>query len=146
MEELFPVTAVQLARTEQALAACNAKTARFGLTLSREQIAVLAAGRTQALRNTGRVEFGEGILPRLVLAFCDSPYLYQEDYAETMLTLQEIFYNFKNEFQERLSDDRLLRLLRRAFDERAHGAAEYLAGLSPAELLAKREEPDDREM
>jgi len=145
MEELFPVTAVQLARMEQALAACNAKTARFGLTLSPEQIAALAAGRTQALRNTGRVEFGEGILPRLVLAFCDSPYLYQEDYAETMLTLQEIFYNFKNEFQERLSDDGLLRLLRRAFDERAHGAAEYLAGLSPVELLAKREEPDDRE-
>ena len=58
---------------------CNNLTARFGLTLSEAQIQSLVKRRFNALMDTGRIEFGEGILQKLVFSFCDSPYLTQEN-------------------------------------------------------------------
>jgi hypothetical protein len=52
--------------------------------------------RFQALQNTGRVEFGEGILKKLIYAFCDSPFMTQQNYEETISDLQEFLF-FKNE-------------------------------------------------
>ncbi len=40
------------------LRACNAVSARFGLTLSETAIASLSQARSEALAETGRVEFG----------------------------------------------------------------------------------------
>lgn len=129
--------------TLAALEAANRETARYGLTLTREEMAALAESRVRALRDTGRVELGEGILPRLIEAFCDSPHLHQADYAETLGTLQEIFYRWKNEAGDRTPDDELLPLLRRAFD-RAGGGVGYLAGFSLAETVRLLREEDGR--
>lgn len=123
----------QLQETVQALAAVNRQTARYGLTLTLEQIAALAESRSRALLDTGRVELGTGILPRLIEFFCDSPHLHQTDYAVTLETLQEIFYRCKNEAGDLTPDEDILRILRRAFD-RAGGCTDYLAGYSLAEL------------
>ena len=68
----------------------------------------LAASRFSALKKTGRIEFGEGILPKLIQRFLDSPYLIQNTYEETLTQLQELFYELKNETKEHLSDDELL--------------------------------------
>ena len=40
--------------------------------------------RFEALKNTGRIEFDEGILKKLIEAFCDSPYIMQNNYEETL--------------------------------------------------------------
>jgi hypothetical protein len=42
------------------------------------------------------VEFGRGITKMLIEAFCDSPYIYQDNYEMTILELLESFYYFKN--------------------------------------------------
>jgi hypothetical protein len=118
----------------QELSASNRISEKFGLTLTQSQMQELAVRRTQALRDTGRVEFGGGILPKLILAFCDSPYLTQADYARTLAELQELFYAFKSESGERLTDDELLSEMRRCFDGPAGGGVEYLAGVSLEEL------------
>ena len=107
--------------TMQALAETNRKTARYGLTLMPEQMAALAESRTQALLDTGRVELGAGILPRLIEVFCDSPHLHQTDYAETLEALQTVFYRCKNEAGDLTPDGDLLRLLRERVEVvRAH--------------------------
>ena len=87
----------RLRETIQALAAANRQTARYGLTLTPEQMTALAESRTRALLDTGRVEFGGGILPRLIEVFCDSPHLHQAEYAAALEALQAIFYRYKNE-------------------------------------------------
>lgn len=128
----------------QALAAANRQTVRYGLTLTAEELLSLAEGRTRALRDTGRVELGEGILPRLIKALCDSPHLHQADYAGTLETLQTVFYRWKNEAGDLTPDDDILTLLRRAFDH-SGGSADYLEGFSLAEtvrLLRKEGEHD----
>ena len=98
------------------------------------QIASLTQQHNRTLRNTGRVEFGHGILPELIRAFYSSPFLETETYAQTLMELQDLFYELKNESGDRLSDAELLDAMRRAFDGPAGGAAEYLAGVSLEEL------------
>lgn len=107
----------------------NDLSARFDLTLSEPQMRALAQRRQEALLNTGRVELGEGILPRLIEVFCDSPYLCQANYEEMLGDLQELFYYVKNESREQLSDDELIAGMKRLFDGPAQGAVEYLTGL-----------------
>ncbi|MEG0751194.1 MAG: DUF6323 family protein [Oscillospiraceae bacterium] len=114
--------------------------AGFGLALSENQIQNLAVHRAQALKNTGRVEFGDGIMQKLVYAFCDSPYILQSDLEETLIELQDSFYYFKNESDDALIDDELIEYMKRYFDGRAGGSIEYLAGITLDELFRNADE------
>jgi len=117
-----------------AIQECNQFTEKFGLTLTGEQIQRLVNERFEALQENGRIEFGEGVLKKLVYAFCSSPYLYQFDYEDTIAALQETFYYFKNESDDRLSDDELITFMKQTFDGKAQGSLEYLAETSLEEL------------
>ena len=86
--------------------------------------------RKTALKDTGRVEFAGGILPKLIEAFCDSPYIDRENYAETLAQLQEAFYYYKSEAMESFSDDELIGFMAEVFHGRAQGSTEYLIGTS----------------
>ena len=92
----------------EALRDCNALSARYGLTLSRADMQMLADKQAEALRSTGRIEFGRGPYEKLIYAFCDSSYLSGAGYAETLAELCAIFYRFKNESVEQWSDDELI--------------------------------------
>ena len=117
--------------------ACNAQTAAYGLTLTPEQAAMLVQSRNEALRQSGRVEIGEGILAPLIRAFCDSPFLSADDYAETLKELTALFYAFKNETEDRLGDAALIAYMKEAFDGPCGGSLELLAG-NGLEALQKR--------
>lgn len=41
------------------------------------------------------MEFGAGILGRIAEAFCDSPWISQEDYEQTLHEVTGLFYEFK---------------------------------------------------
>lgn len=107
----------------------NRQSAPFGLTLSEQALLRLLQHRAETLRHTNRIEFGEGALGKLVAAFCDSPYLVQHDYEETLMELQELFYSFKNECRDLLSDDELIEAMRLIYNEIARGSTEYVAGI-----------------
>ena len=113
---------------------CNALTAPYGLVLSQQQLLALTERRFQALKATGRVEFGEGIVQRLAYTFGDSPYISQHNYEETLAELQDIFYYFKNESMDTLADDELLEAMKSVFDGRAQGSLEYLTGTALEDL------------
>lgn len=85
----------------------NSYSEKFGLTLSDKEAELLAAERGEALRRERRVEFGPGILPRIIYAFCDSAYINREDYCNTLVRLQEIFYLYKNEMMDEITDEEL---------------------------------------
>lgn len=104
----------------------NQKTEKFGLVLTEEEAKILVERRKENLREQQRVEFGEGILPKLIFVFCDSPYIFQENYVDTISRLQEIFYLYKNESMDELTDDELLDFMKNAFDGECEGSLEYL--------------------
>ena len=110
------------------LLAANEYTQKYGLTLSQEDAQYLVQKRRQTLAETRRVEFGQGILPALIYEFCDSAYIEQSDYAETLARLQDIFFHFKNELLDRVSDEELLHFMKEQFETICKGDLDYLAG------------------
>lgn len=106
----------------------NCQTERFGLSLTQEEVKLLVENRNLVLKEQQRVEFGEGILPKLIFAFCDSAYIDRGNYVDTMARLQEIFYTFKNETLDEITDDELLEFMREQYEEKCCGDTEYLEG------------------
>ena len=106
----------------------NQKTARYGLELTEADAKTLSETRNSELRRQQRIEFGEGILPKLIDAFCDSPYMAQGTYVETLIRLQEIFFLYKNAMLDEISDDELLQFMREQYDEICFGDLDYLEG------------------
>ena len=113
---------------------CNELTIKYGLHLSDEQIAGLVERRFEALKNTGRIEFSEGILPKIIEAFCDSPYIMQQNYEDTLSELQDAFYFFKGEAMEQIADDELIEFMKIHFNDECQGSLEYLSGTNLEEL------------
>ena len=135
MNELMIFGALSAQRTEQALLRGNAVTERFGLTLTPEQCGRLLERRALALRETERIELGEGILPKLAAALCDSPYVGPENREEALGGLTELFYHFKGACGERLGDDELLTALARLYNGWAGGCADRIADLDGRAML-----------
>ena len=117
---------VQRKQELERVLACNEKTKSFGLTLTEEDAGRLMASRRDSLRTQMRVEFGKGILPEIIETFCDSPYLQQENYADVIAELQEIFYLYKNESEDNLTDEELLTFMKEQFDGVCYGSVAYL--------------------
>lgn len=113
---------------------CNEITMKYGVTLSDTQIENLINKRFESLKNTGRIEFGDGILKELIEVFCDSPYIIQENYEETLEELQDIFYFFKGEAMDQIADDELIEFMKEYFNGECQGSIEYLSGTNLEEL------------
>ena len=106
----------------------NRMTDRYGLTLTEQDAKLLVEERSRVLREERRVEFGPGILPRIIEEFCDSDFIDQNQYVDTLIRLQEIFYLYKNEMQDEITDDELLHFMREQFEEVCFGDLGYLEG------------------
>ena len=63
------------ARAAAELLAVNRETAVYGLSLTEKEARSLAAVRTEALADTGRVEFGGSALPKIARSFVLAPRL-----------------------------------------------------------------------
>jgi len=106
--------------------ACNQFTQRFGLQLTREDAAELIKERRESLQKHGRVEFGRSILPALIFAFCDSVYMEQDQYVEMLERLQDIFYFYKSESLDILTDDELITYMKEHFEGDCQGSLDHL--------------------
>ena len=124
------------AQTREILA-CNDDTAAYGLQLTPRQAQALLETRSAALRKTGRVELGGTILRRMILTFCDSPYLTPENYEDTLHQLADAFYYFKSETQDRVGDEALLRYMKQSFDGPCHGSMELLTGTALPDMARR---------
>lgn len=125
---------------------CNDLTAQFGLALTESQALFLVETRSLALKRTGRIEFGGGVIDRIINAFCNSPYLSMHNYEETLHELLEVFYHYKNETLDLMDDDDLIKFMKAAFDGVCQGSLDLLAGRELYRLarsLRYGDAPDD---
>lgn len=107
---------------------CNKITSKYGLVLSNKQILGLLEKRKETLKATGRVEFRGGVIEKIIKEFCDSPYINKENYESTLYELINIFYEYKNETMDLITDDELIDFMKKSFDGVCKGDIEYLAG------------------
>ncbi len=125
-DEIFNLPVLKQKQQLEEIKKCNEYSSKFGVTLSDSEVIGLNENRKESLKSMGRVELGNGILPKLIFEFCDSPFIYQDIYADTLQALQEIFYYFKNESLDEISDDELIHIMREYFDQECQGSIEYL--------------------
>lgn len=104
----FQLAGDTAAQTVRGLLALNETLGAYGLTLSSDQARALSETQARVLRQTGRLEFGEGIAGKLAAAFGASPYLATDTFEDALHELIELFYLFKNETDDRVSDDALV--------------------------------------
>lgn len=107
---------------------CNEYISKYGLVLSDNQISNILERRKEVLKDTGRVELREGIIDEIIKEFCDSPYLNQENFASTIYELIEIFYEYKNETMDLITDDELIKFMKKSFDGVCQGDLDYFSG------------------
>ncbi len=107
---------------------CNDYTERFGLVLTQKQAIELVETRSLSLRDNGRIEFGGGVIDKLIKEFCDSPYISMHNYESTLHELIEMFYYHKNETMDLISDDELIKFMKSSFDGICQGSLVLLSG------------------
>lgn len=107
---------------------CNEFTSEYGLKLSEEGVKEIINTRNIALQKSGRIEFNGQIINKIITAFCDSPYISQYNYSDTINELVEIFYNYKNETLDYISDDELIEIMQNKFNNYCQGSLELLEG------------------
>lgn len=106
---------------------CNDFTEQYDLVLTSEQAAELVESRFVQLSANGRIEFGGGVIKKIIKEFCDSPYITKYNYAETLHELIKLFYFYKNETLDLLSDDELIQFMGESFNHTCRGSIELLA-------------------
>ncbi len=106
--------------------ACNEKTAEYGLKLSKADVQTLMTTRKESLKANGRVEFSGDIIIKLVENFCDSPYISQYNYLDTIDELIDTFYYYKNETLDFVGDDELIEKMKEFFNGSCEGSVELL--------------------
>lgn len=104
----------------------NTVSRQFGLTLNEADAEQILAARHLYLKNLGRVEIGSGVIGQLILVFCRSPFLSQENYTAALIDLLEAFYYIKNETRDEIGDMELIELMKERFDNQCAGCIELL--------------------
>lgn len=120
-------SALTLAKDAQKILMHNEKTVQYGLVLTKEQAVELLETQAHEQRYHGRLEFGEGPVGKLIDAFADSPYITRQNYADTLHALVETFYYYKNETEDKLTDDELIEYMRKFFNGSCEGSIELLS-------------------
>lgn len=95
----------------------NQTSGQYGLVLTEQDAKLILKEHANSLREQKRIEFGDSVIPRIIYEFCDSDYLEQSSYAASIIRLQEIFYMYKNEMQDEITDDELLHLMKEQFEK-----------------------------
>lgn len=132
------------------LISLNEKTAEHGITLSEKDCAEIAEFRAESLRESERIEIGVGAVQRIIEEFCDSGYVSQRSFKDTVEGLLECFYTIKSETADRVSDDEALRFLKYLFETEAGGDVSRLYTCEAFDLFIagarQHTEPDKKEL
>lgn len=128
MDEKKWIQIISEANQLESLRKTNQYTEQFGLTLSAADAQLLVQEKINSLKEQQRVEFGEGIMPKIIYEFCDSGYIHQDNYTDTLIRLQNIFYLYKNETQDEMTDDELLHFMKEQYETVCFGDLDYLEG------------------
>lgn len=122
------IEAVNRQLWQKQLQDANQYAVKYGLELSNGDLELLLEEKNHVLKAEQRVEFGKSILPQIIYSFCDSAYVFQDNFLETLIRLQEIFFLYKNEMCDEITDEELLNFMKEQFEGVCYGDLDYLEG------------------
>lgn len=127
MSKMFELSNLNVNSEKNKLIECNTFLNEYGLSLSSEDISLIIERRSLALKNNKRIELDGEIIDKVIREFFDSPYISNDNLVETINEIIELFYYYKNETNDLISDDDLLKLMRKHYDYFAKGDLDYLS-------------------
>jgi hypothetical protein len=104
----------------------NEDSQKRGLILTPDEAKEIIISRDASLQNHGRVEVGLDTSQRLIQRLCQSPFISQEEYTSTLISIQEIFYYARNETEDKTGDEELMNIIFDFYDGVCEGSVELL--------------------
>lgn len=104
----------------------NKEIKKNGLMLNLEDVKQLINVRDKVLNSYGRVELSFQVTKKLIKVFSSSAFVNDENYVWILNDLQETFYYLKNETEDKISDDKLIELMKDLFENSCEGSIELL--------------------
>ena len=117
MDETTMAFLVPREEASAALATINGHLAVAGLSITREDVLRLAEQRAELLAEVERVEFGAPVAANIAETIAGSPFLMQDNIADSLAGLQAVFYTLRDELPVDVPDDEIVDALRACFDE-----------------------------
>ena len=99
----------------------NRHTEQYGIVLTERECTEIADCRGELLVENERIEVGAGAVSKIIEAFCDSGYVDQRTFKDTVEGLLECFYAIKTETEDKVDDDTVLEFLKYVFENDAGG-------------------------
>lgn len=119
-------SAITERQTADKILSCNKETEKYGLVLNEQQALALAYTRTCSLKESKRIDLNGSVVDKLILTFCDSPYLTKNNYEAVLHELIGMFYDLKNNTLDTVSDSGVIEFMKNAFNGRCGGSLELL--------------------
>lgn len=115
----------------------NKKSCEYGLILNEKDADMIIQSGKDALISTQRIEFGKSIITEIIEKFMKSSYISQENYAETIADLIDVFYNAKEESMDILTDSEIIDIMFNFFENESGGSIEILQNRDMDSLCKK---------
>ena len=113
----FTMNALQEQCSEKLLK-LNDESINYGLVLTQKDINDIMKNINETLKKIGRIETSADALEKVISIVYSSPYTDKENYVENINDMQELFYYFKSQVLDLLSDDEVIEILDKAYDEK----------------------------
>ncbi|WP_455544239.1 DUF6323 family protein [Intestinibacter sp.] len=105
-------------QSSEKLMKLNDESINYGLVLSEKEVNDIMKNTGETLKKIGRIETSTNALEKVITIVYSSPYTDKENYVENINDMQELFYYFKNQVLDLLSDDEVIEILEKAYDEK----------------------------
>lgn len=125
--ELMEIKDVDQEDIKELVPIINSEGEKYGLILSYEDVYRIAEGRKEVLSGYGRVDIDMSVAEKLTKSFCSSVFVTQDNYTDTIIQLQEIFYYIKNETEGTIGDDELIRKMKEVYEKESEGSIMLLS-------------------
>ncbi|HAU86135.1 MAG TPA: hypothetical protein DCW90_11765 [Lachnospiraceae bacterium] len=127
---LLPMNGLQSAQLNETyvnqLLALNEETSERGLVLTAEDAKHVLQARSHTLNSYGRIELGINVTEEIIQLFQKSDFVNSNNYVTILTEIQEIFYYFKNETNEKVGDKELLDKIKYYFEIECGGSIQLL--------------------
>jgi len=106
----------------------NDESSKYGMVLSTDDVLQLLEARNGFLQHIGRIDISIEVSKSIISNFSNSSFMAPEIYVATLHELHQIFYYMKNETQDKIGDDALIKLMKDYFETSCGGSLELLKG------------------
>ena len=105
-------------KSSKKLIKLNNESINYGLVLSEKDVKNIMKHTNETLTKIGRIETSTSSLEKIIEIVYSSPYTDKENYVENINDMQEIFYYFKSEVLDLISDDEVIEILEKTYEDK----------------------------